>query len=70
MIIEPLWNLKQVSGFFNVSYSAFRKNWRARLLPHGVNPVNVGIGGKGVYRFVPDEVRRAVEGMRIIGKGA
>jgi len=66
--IDSLWTLRQVSEYLNISYSALRKDWRARLMPHGVNPFNVGANGRKVLRFNSDEIRKAVEKMRIIEK--
>lgn len=41
--MEKLYTLRQVGEIIGISYSVLCKDWRKRLLPYGVNYVNVAV---------------------------
>lgn len=64
--MEKLLTVKEVAGVLNISYETFRKDWRKRLLPFGVNPISLKPRG---YRFKPSEIESAIQKMRVIQGG-
>jgi len=71
--VERLLTIKDVAGILNISYRTFRSDWRERLLPYGVNPLNVSKKNASarhqIYRFKPSEIEAALERMRVIQEG-
>lgn len=64
--MEKLYSLKQVGEILGIKYSTLCKDWRKRLLPYGVEYLNVAINPEKACtpRFPESSIKRFLQSRR------